>query len=58
MASVGQARMHLPQRMHSVSLGDLVMSTSIWQVRAHLPQETHLLVSTWMPSRETLFISA
>ena len=44
MASVGQARMHIPQRMHSVWLGDLVTSTSILQARAHFPQETHLFL--------------
>ena len=58
MASVGQARMHIPQRMHSVWLGDLVTSTSILQARAHFPQETHLFWSTFIWNSETLLSRA
>ena len=39
MASVGQAFMHIPQRIHSAWLGVLVMSTSILQAFAQAPQD-------------------
>ena len=58
MASVGQAFMHIPQRIHSAWLGVLVMSTSILQAFAQAPQETHLWVSTRIWNSETLFSSA
>ncbi len=47
-AFVGQARMHIPQRMHSVWLGVFVTSTSILQALAHFPQDTHLFLSTFI----------
>ena len=50
--------MHMPQRMHSVWLGDFVMSTSILQALAQAPQDTHFPVSTRIWKSETLFSSA